>query len=433
MRVLIVDESADFRAVLAETLRAGVDAVTRAAVLQGLPPPPQVRAREWDPVVQGVPRERPGGFTWNFDVILIDSNVAPADPLEWLAAVRASVRTMPPVVMLTSERDLGALIVSAMKQGVVDCVPRMELSAARLYDALTEAVREREQQRTLEYQLRNGIPTPVELASAGYAVADEAPEIPGYVIERLIGEGGTARVYLARREADGLQLVLKVLLRELMGEVKVIERFMQEFSLIQKIQSVHVTRIFDFNYDRGNAYLAMEYFGGGDLRERIRLGMPPLQAIKLFAQIARALEAIHNAGVVHRDLKPHNIMFRDQHHLAIVDFGGAKALDEKGSITKVGHIVGTPNFMSPEQILGRDLDPRSDLYSLGVILHQLLTGRTLYRAPTTSDLMELHVSAPIPRLPDKLLGFQTLLNRLVAKNPDDRFGSAQELYAHIVA
>ena len=262
---------------------------------------------------------------------------------------------------------------------------------------------------------------------------DELPTIPGYRVQKLIGQGGTARVYLAERETDGLQLVLKVLHAEFAGQTDIVQRFMQEFSLIQKIQSVHVTRIFDLNYDRGMAYLAMEYFGAGDLRERLQGGFKPLAALKLFAQIVRALDAIHGAGVVHRDLKPHNIMFRDQNHLAIVDFGGAKALGEQGGITRVGQVVGTPNYMSPEQILGQPVDARTDLYSLGVILHQLLTGRTLYVARDTADLIDMHVNAPVPQLPPHLAGFQDLLSRLVAKRPDDRFESARDLYGHVVA
>ena len=433
MRVLIVDENADFRLVLAEYLQQGQSDLVRAAAARGVAAPAPIAMHHWDPLIDGVP-DTATGFRLEFDVILIDSNIGPEDPVHWLAALKRVFPDLPPVVMLTSGRDGDVLAFKALPLGVASCLARLHLTPARLYATLTEAVLERKQRGEIEHSLRSGIyPSSTAAEPASVAAAADLPRVSGYRGLQLIGEGGTARVYLARREADGLQLVLKVLLPELTAETLVVQRFMQEFSLIQKIQSAHVTRIFDLNYDRGIAYLAMEYFGAGDLRDRIKAGFAPLPALKLFAQIARALDAIHEAGVVHRDLKPHNIMFRDQHHLAIVDFGGAKAIGEESGLTKIGQVVGTPNYMSPEQILGQPLDARSDLYSLGVILHQLLTGRTLYQARDTAELMDMHVNAPTPQLPAHLAGFQKLLSRLVAKLPEQRFASARELYAYIAA
>ena len=207
---------------------------------------------------------------------------------------------------------------------------------------------------------------------------------------------------------------------------------MQEFSMIQKIKSEYVTRIFDLGYDEGVAYLVMEYFGAGDLRDRIKAGIAPVQALKILAQVSQALAAVHDAGIVHRDLKPHNIMFRDPHLLAIVDFGGAKNLDEDYQFTNVGHVVGTPMYMSPEQVLGRPLTGSSDLYALGVIFHLMLTGRPLYIANSAAEMMDLHINAPIPLLPDSLSGFQPILERLVAKKAEDRFTSAHEIYQQLM-
>ena len=438
MRILIVDENADFRRVLSEYLREGLAAAALAAQKSGNPRPPPLAVKEWDPGRQGVPQEGVGGFKWNFDVLLMDSRIEPADPVQWLTAARAGAAQFAPVVMLTSGQDAADQIVAMMKLGVIDSISRLELTPKRLYQALDSAVTERRRKELIEtnlktdtYKVLDHTRTEAWEPQEREAGDGDSPQIRGYRLGALIGEGGTARVYLARRETDDLQVVLKVLHPELSRDGRIVERFMQEFSLIQRIRSAYVTRIFDLNYDSGSAYLAMEYFGAGDLRERLNEGLTPVQGLKIFAQIARALGAIHDAGVIHRDLKPHNVMFRDKNHLAIVDFGGAKSVDDTGGLTKVGHVVGTPNYMSPEQVMGYPLDARSDLYALGVILHQLLTGRTLYQAVNTSDLMELHVNGPIPRLPEELGGFQKLLNKLVAKEPADRFQSARDLYAYI--
>jgi serine/threonine-protein kinase PpkA len=470
MRILIVDENADFCSVLREYLREGLEGAARASTIPGRVPS-QLAVKEWHPASQGVPAEGVARFKWNFDVLLVNGQTGGTATLDWLARARQSAGAhWPPVLLLVGGPQAAAMGAAAAKLGVTATMPRLELTPQRLYSALIDVVEGKGAKGAMAAlatttggtPLVSPMATPSDTSSAAEspkaapvtaaaaALAAEPtvlnpssqkprgrkeramPDVRGYKIERMIGEGGTSRVYLAHRETDNLEVVLKVLLPELASDPAVVSRFMQEFSLIQKIKSAHVTRIFDLNYDSGNAYLAMEYFGAGDLRERIIAGgMSPVQALKIFAQIARALGAIHDAGVVHRDLKPHNIMFRDQKYLAIVDFGGAKSLGETAGLTKVGHVIGTPNYMSPEQITGEKVDLRSDLYSLGVILHLLLTGQTLYVAPSATELMEMHLNAPIPRLPEELNGFQKLLNKLVAKDPDARFQSARELYAYI--
>lgn len=479
MRILIVDENADFCSVLREYLREGLE---KAALAPAAQVPRQLAVKQWHPVSQGVPAAGAGGFKWNFDALIVNGQSEGTDTLDWLARARQSAgEAWPTVLLLVGGPQAQALTAAAARLGVTDTVARLQLTPQRLFGALMSAVGKGKPVSALAStgapiaaaptppaspaaipprppvkpapaveSAAAPAPTPASATDIAAALADQPtlvnpgsakprsrkaksmPEIRGYAIDRMIGEGGTSRVFLAHRESDNLEVVLKVLLPELASDPSIVSRFMQEFSLIQKIKSAHVTRIFDLNYDSGNAYLAMEYFGAGDLRERIIAGgMSPVQALKIFAQIARALGAIHDAGVVHRDLKPHNIMFRDKKYLAIVDFGGAKSLGETAGITKVGHVIGTPNYMSPEQITGAKVDLRSDLYSLGVILHLLLTGQTLYVAPSPTELMEMHLHAPIPRLPEELNGFQKLLNKLVAKDPEARFQSARELYAYI--
>ena len=228
--------------------------------------------------------------------------------------------------------------------------------------------------------------------------------------------------------------MLKVLASQLMTD-SFIERFIREYRIISGVQNEHVARIFDQGVTDDHVYIAMEYFPHGNLKARLEArDHPPLtsmQTLKTVMQIARALDAIHTAGVIHLDLKPHNIMYRDAGHLALVDFGLAKQVDEKTITATGGGLLATPLYMSPEQCLGKPQDMRSDLYSLGVMFYQMLTGQRLFDSDNIATIVFSHVHGEIPRLPPNLAGYQTVLDRLLAKNPDDRFQSARELFAYI--
>src|SRR5262249_44141845 len=145
---------------------------------------------------------------------------------------------------------------------------------------------------------------------------------------RLIGEGGTARVYLASREADDEPLVVKILRPEITSDQKALARFLEEYALVERIKSVHVARVYDHGASEGHAYLVMEFFEGGALNKRVAgKAMPPSEALRLFLELMFALGDIHEKGILHRDLKPQNLMFRNDGSLAIVDFGIAKHVD----------------------------------------------------------------------------------------------------------
>ena len=177
----------------------------------------------------------------------------------------------------------------------------------------------------------------------------------------------------------------------------------------------------------------MEHLPGGDLKTRIAEGISPEFAVGYLADIAQGLEAVHNAGVVHRDLKPTNIMFRDDGSLALTDFGLSRSSEDVASLTTSGEILGTPMYMSPEQGTGEVADARSDLYSAGIMFYEMLVGERPFTAPSAPFLIYQHIQAAVPRLPEGLTRFQALVDALLAKAPVDRVPSARALLTAIAA
>src|SRR5580765_365719 len=260
---------------------------------------------------------------------------------------------------------------------------------------------------------------------------EQEQHFPGYSIVQIIGQGGQAQVYLAEREHDGLRVAIKVLDRTLRQDRVFLERFIREYKLIAKLENEYVAKIYDQGFSGEYPYIAMEFLPSGTLASRIREGLDSRGALRIASQVARALDAIHAQGIVHRDLKPANILFRPDGRPVIVDFGLAKDLGSNAALTAAGQLLATPRYMSPEQCLGRQVDARSDLYGLGVVFWEMLTGRKLYDNVGVAELVNAHVHAPIPRLPEHLKGYQPIVDRLLAKNPDDRFQSGRELFAMI--
>src|ERR1700694_4632588 len=259
-----------------------------------------------------------------------------------------------------------------------------------------------------------------------------AEQVPGYKIVHMIGQGGQAQVYLAERDKDGLRVALKVLDSKLRHDRVFFERFMREYKLIAALENEYVARIYDQGFTGDSAYIAMEFLPSGTLASRIREGLDSRAALRLAAQIARALDAIHAQGIVHRDLKPANILFRADGRPVIVDFGLARDLAANSSLTVAGQqLLATPRYMSPEHFLGQPVDARSDLYSMGAIFYEMLTGQKIFDSETPASMIEMHVKGRVPRLPERLPASQPILDRLLAKQPADRFQSARELLERI--
>jgi serine/threonine protein kinase len=250
--------------------------------------------------------------------------------------------------------------------------------------------------------------------------------IRGYERLRHVACGKRADIYLAQRLESGSRVALKVVRdQHEHGEASdSFLRFLQEYEIAQRIRHPGIVRLFDLGVSDEHAWLVMEYFARGDLRRRMKSPLAPRSAVRLAAQIARALEALHAAGVVHRDLKPGNVMLREDGTLALIDFGMSKDAARDLDMTERGLIFGTPHYMSPEQGHGEPTDARSDLYSLGVILYEMLTGGKPYQAESPMALIYMHRKEPVPRLTAGLQGLQPLLERLLAKEPDERFATA---------
>jgi len=257
--------------------------------------------------------------------------------------------------------------------------------------------------------------------------------IQGFTPVKPLGSGATANVCLCERVSDKQQVVLKILKGEGSGDSDLLSRFVQEYFAASSIDSPYVAKVFEHGFTDSHAYIVMEYFPAGDLRARIARDRPNVEeSLIIVGSILSALTSVHAAGIIHRDLKPANVMFREDGTIALVDFGSARNDADPVAKTLAGVVIGTPYYLSPEQALGGTADERSDLYSVGVMLYELLTGQRMYAAASLVGLFEMHKNAPIPKLPDNLAHHQRFLERLVSKKPGERYPSASEAFTALM-
>ncbi len=259
------------------------------------------------------------------------------------------------------------------------------------------------------------------MAAAKRAQLAALPQIRGFKVTRKIGNGGMSQVFLAKRDGDGQEMALKILDAKVTEEGDFLSRFIQEHHLISQIDHPNIVRIYEQAFSDDIAYIGMEYFPGGDLRRQIVRGLSEWEALGFIKQIAAALQEVHVHHIVHRDLKPDNVMLRDDRSVAIVDFGIAKRVLQSLSTTRHGLVVGTPYYLSPEQARGDEVDTRSDIYSLGVLTYECLTGQKPYQTETVEELMAQHMHASVPELRNGLERYQPMLNRMMAKNTNARY------------
>ena len=259
-----------------------------------------------------------------------------------------------------------------------------------------------------------------------------------YRVIAKLGSGGMADVYLAHDELLGRQVAVKVLQDRFAGDQQFVERFRREASAAASLSHPNIVAIFDRGSWDGTYYIAMEYLPGKTLKELVREEgpLPPSQAIEIAIQVLRAAAYAHRHGVIHRDLKPHNIILAEEGRVVVTDFGIARAASD-GEITQVGSIMGTAQYLSPEQAEGGKVSEASDIYAVGVLLYELLTGTVPFQGDSAVAVALQHLSTP-PRPPSLLnpavpRQLDQVVLRALAKNPADRYPSAQSFIDALTA
>lgn len=259
---------------------------------------------------------------------------------------------------------------------------------------------------------------------------DNLPEIPGYSFEKRLGEGGIAKVYLAVQNDTGRKAAVKILDPGIHNEDRsMARRFLREIETITRLEHPNIVTIHTSGNVDKHYYLVMEYLQQSlrDKMNKAKESSFDLRHLDTLKEIAAALHYAHERGIIHRDIKPTNILFRSNGTPVLVDFGLAKLKYSVEKLTKTGITVGTPDYMSPEQIEGLVLDGRADFYSLGVIFYELLTGEAPYKANNYVALALKHLKKKVPRLPRKLKDYQPLLDKMMAKDREERIPNGQAL------
>jgi serine/threonine protein kinase len=365
------------------------------------------------PVSQGA--LAPEFLAQGFDAVLLAEEWPGGRGLDW-ARELAGRGGFAPIVLLCRAAD-PSVAREACALGVF-AVSREELDSESFVDVLAAAERRQAHARAIWRSSRAG--------RATQCFGDAF--VRGYRCIRRLAAGATTDLYVAESERAGTLVALKVA-RDRQDEAQPVDafrRFLQEYEIAQRIDSPAVVRLYDLGVSDEHAWLVMEYFARGDLRRRMRASLTPREALRFAVAIAHSLAAVHAAGVLHRDLKPGNVMLREDGSTALIDFGLSKDAALALDVTDTGTIFGTPHYMSPEQGHAEALDARSDLYSLGVILFEMLTGDKPYRADNPMAIVYKHRKEPVPQLPPQLAAVQPVLDRLLAKLPADRFANARQ-------
>jgi serine/threonine protein kinase len=393
MHVLIIDDDPGYR----EVLRYHLDVEWPDAVIE-----------EYQPPMAGPIAD--SHSIGHYDVILLGHPICGENGFECLSALRRR-QNCPPIVLFADPSD-ELLAVDAIAAGAASYFPKSRVKHQRLIEVIRTAAGTSGHARA-EAALLSGTPS---LSAKHYRFIE------------TLHSSDIAAVYLAETADGGTRTAFKVI-RYVpdSGSERLFDRFLQEYEIVARLDHPNVVKIFDLGVADDHAYIAMEYLPAGSLAERLSEPLAPERVLAYLRQIGGALGAIHDSGILHRDLKPANIMFRDDETLALIDFGLAKQMEMEAGETFAGKIFGTPYYMSPEQGHAEPADPRSDIYSLGCVCYEMLTGQRPFTAGSPLGVIYKHAHALRPRLEAPLSGWQPVLDRMLAVAPADRYQSVAEL------
>ena len=425
MRVLVIDDSKSFQLLLVTALKKNIK---------------RVKVTCYDFKNEGSLSE---DYDWSkYDILLLDYKLGKYGNGLDILQQHSTNPKFPPTIFLTTEGS-EYVAVKAIKLGANDYINKanttLRMISNMVYDVLVSEKLLRKGE-TIN-QAQSIISSLSEESNTEPKVAGKAPNRKknktakkknnsiqlNYKLIKLISKGMLSQVYLAERYSDGLAVALKVLDVRRVTDENIKSRFLREASIISQIVSPFIVKIYGHGVTEKYGHITMEFLTGGDLKAKMEKPIEANRAIDYAIAIAFALVEIHSVGIIHRDLKPGNIMFRDNGKLVLTDFGISKKFDNDHEITNMGQVLGTPHYMSPEQCQGHFLDLRSDLYSIGVLIYEMLSGKKPYDTSTVASLIYQHVYSDIPKLPKHLNKYQTIIDNTMAKEPEGRYQDAMTL------
>lgn len=378
-------------------------------------------------------------------VVITDIHMPGLDGFALADALRRDQTLNQPDIIFISSNDEGERFSRALKLGECDFLAK-PFTCTRIAGKVEERMAR-----------RAANPSMVANRASMEAIA-KLPQIAGYRIIRRLGEGAYSQVLLVAptdasrldelhalkllklpHDADVAEPATSEAIKNTENAENTAERFLDEYAMLASVNHPNVARVYAHGVSRNESgnflYLDMQYLPGADLRLDIQLGMSPKIVQRRAAELAAALGAIHAAGILHRDLKPANVLMKMTGEAVLADFGVAKKIGagfEAANASEKNMAVGTPYYMSPEQATASEIDARSDLYSLGIVLFEMLTGLPPFGVAkgdagiSSRDVMQQHLHAPVPKLPTALAAFQTVLDKLLAKKAKDRYADANE-------